>query len=471
MKKLATLLLAALMLLSVAGQVAAQEAPYNTTGKVSLAVPAGELAEISPLMDVFRATYPGIELTVIPFDGESGPYLTAMATAGTMPDVLWGDWTDFTYAVSNGYVRPLDDLLDKDPEAEHLPGSLVFPYVYNGKTYAVPDQIHARMIAMNTDLIDELNLDKPRYDWTLDEFKDILKVATTDKTAGAAVLYDLDSVISAQDSAFWSPAYNYEDHSFHFAEKWLPGINLLNELRAIPGLDVWKMRNNGAGAQEGESNDYTVKFGEAGVNDNHYSFKEGFALLATGASWEANWMRAQVKPNWEYWPYPRMNEESPIKVPVHVNHTYMMSTVAEENVPAAYEVLKWVSFGREGNINKMDIFAARPADEQADGKLYFLWYFPSTQHPDVVAKFADNPYVTEGLKVVYANIINCFRDDLNKILPGYNLIFDDQVWQLLNGARNGEMDAASVATQLDEIVNPRVKEQWAAFEALLADHK
>ncbi|MDR0898499.1 MAG: hypothetical protein LBN04_11680, partial [Oscillospiraceae bacterium] len=61
----------------------------------------------------------------------------------------------------------------------------------------------------------------------------------------------------------------------------------------------------------------------------------------------------------------------------------------------------------------------------------------------------------------------CFRDDLNKILPGYNLIFDDQVNALLNGARNGEMDAATVAAQLDELINPRVAEQWAAFEALL----
>lgn len=471
MRKLATLFLAALMLLTVMGLATAEQDPHAIIGEVTLAVPAGELAEITPVLDVFKQNYPGINLTVIPFDGESGPYLTAMATAGTMPDVLWGDWTDFTYAVSNGYVHPLDELLDKDSESEYLPDALVFPYVYNGKTYAVPDQIHARMIAMNTDLIDELNLDKPRYDWTLEEFTEILKAATTDKTAGAAVLYDLDSVISAQNAAFWSPAYNFETRTFHFAENWLPGINLLNELRSVPGLDVWKMRNNGAGAQEGESNDYTVKFGDAGVNDNHYSFKEGFSLLATGASWEANWMRAQVKPIWEYWPYPRMNEESPIKVPVHVNHTYMMSTVNEENVPASYEVLKWVSFGREGNINKMDIFAGRPADEQADGKLYFLWYFPSTQHPDVVAKFAENPYVTEGLTVVYANIVNSFRDDLNKILPGYNLIFDDQVWQLLNGARNGEMDAASVATQLDEIVNPRVQEQWAAFEAQLQNNK
>ena len=467
MKKLVALFLGIVMLASCLSFAQAEGDVHQIAGKVNIAVPSGELQEIRPVLDVFETAYPNIELTVTPFDGESGPYLTAMATAGTMPDVLWADWTDFTYAVSNGYVRTLDDLLDADPETEYLPDSLVEPYIYGGKTYAVPDQIHARMIAMNTDLLEELNLDVPRYDWTLDEFVALLKAATTDKTAGAAVLYDLDSVISAQADGFWSPAYDYKNRTFHFTDNWLEGMNLLNELRAIPGLEIWRMRNNGATLEEGQSNDYTIKFGEAGANDNHYSFKEGFALMATGASWEANWMRAQVKPNWEYWPYPRMNEESPIKVPVHVNHTYMMSTVAEENIPAAYEVLKWVSFGREGNLNKMDIFAARPAEEQVDGKLYFLWYFPTTQHPDVVAKFAENPYVTEGLKVVYANITNCFRDDLNKIIPGYNLIFDDQVWSLLNGARNGEMDAASVASQLDEIVNPRVKEQWAAFEAQL----
>ncbi len=468
MKKLIALLLSVLMLCSLAATALVENDAHQIAGKVNIAVPSGELQEIRPVLDAFEAAYPNIELTVTPFDGESGPYLTAMATAGTMPDVLWGDWTDFTYAVSNGYVRPLDALLAADAETEYLPASLVQPYIYGGKTYAVPDQIHARMIAMNTDLLDDLNLDVPGYDWTLDEFVALLNAATTDKTAGAAVLYDLDSVLSAQADGYWSPAYDFENRTFNFTEYWLPAMNVLNELRAVPGLEILRMRNNGAALEEGQSNDYTLKFGEAGANDNHYSFKEGFALLATGASWEANWMRAQVKPTWEYWPYPRADENSPIKVAVHVNHTYMMTTVAEENVPAAYEVLKWVSFGREGNMNKMDIFAARPAEEQVDGKLYFLWYFPSTQHPDVVSKFAENPHVTEGLKVVYANITNCFRDDMNKIVPGYNLIFDDQVWGLLNGARNGEMDAATVAAQLDELLNPRVAEQWAAFEAQLA---
>ena len=69
--------------------------------------------------------------------------------------------------------------------------------------------------------------------------------------------------------------------------------------------------------------------------------------------------------------------------------------------------------------------------------------------------------------MVYANITNSFRDDLNKIIPGYNLIFDDDVWSLLNGAREGTMDPSTAAAQLDEIVNKRVKEQWEAFEAQL----
>ena len=84
----------------------------------------------------------------------------------------------------------------------------------------------------------------------------------------------------------------------------------------------------------------------------------------------------------------------------------------------------------------------------------------------MVAKFGENPYVTEGLQVVYANITNSFRDDLNKIIPGYNLIFDDDVWSLLNGARRYH-GSIYRAAQLDEIVNKRVKEQWEAFEAQL----
>lgn len=442
--------------------------PHTIAGKVTIAVPKGELAQVTPVLEAFQTAYPNIELTIEPFEGSSGEWLTAQAANNSLPDVLWADWNNFPYAVANGYVRPLDDLLALDDETQYIPQSLLDPYVYGGKTYSVPDQIHAMMVAVNTDLLDELNLDKPSYDWTYDEFESLLKSATTDTTAGACELYSVDDVYSAQDAGFWSTAYNYTEQKFYYEDKWVPAMNKLSALRAVPGLELRALKLTNV--VDENNNDYVKKFGEAGKDDGAYGFKNGFALMKTSASWEANWMRMEVKPNWEFWPYPKTDANSELKIPIHVNNTYMMSTCVD--VDAAYQVLKWVSFGKEGNLVKMDIYANRDPKETVDGTAFFLWYFPVTRHPDVVAKFEQNPYVTEGLKVIYANIENNFRCDLNKLIPGYDLIFNEDVNTMLNSVKyDGTQEAAAVAAQVDEKVNAELANQLAIFNQKLTELK
>ncbi len=458
LKKIIAIVLVLIMSVGLLSACGPKE-PEKIAGNVTIAVPLGEVNEITPVIDAFRVKYPDINVVIEPFEGESGPYLTQKAGENALPDVLWGDWTNFPYAVSQGYVRPIDDLFKADPESKYVSDSLLLPYTYGGKLYAVPDQIHAMMIAVNSDMFDELNIDKPSYNWTMDEFEAVMKAATTKTTSGAAKLEELDWVYSGWDNGTWTPAYDYQKQTFDFTGKWLPALNHMLELSAIPGLDVRMLRQNN------EGKDYIAKFGETGLDDAHYTFKEGLSLLVPGASWESNWMRAQVKANWEYYPYPRPTKDSKAMTPVHVNHTYMMNTV--KDVDAAWELLKWVSFGKDGNLAKTEIFSKRPADEQADGKLYFLFYFPSTSHPDVVKAFGENQYVTDGLKQVYANINNSFRCDLNKILPGYNLVFTDEVWDTIGKARNGQIAPAEAATKLDKLVNEAMKVQWEEFNKAL----
>ena len=55
------------------------------------------------------------------------------------------------------------------------------------------------------------------------------------------------------------------------------------------------------------------------------------------------------------------------------------------------------------------------------------------------------------------------RGDINKIVPGYNNIFNDEVWSLLSSVREGNANAADVAGQIDSIVNPALQEQLEIF--------
>ncbi len=442
--------------------------PYDIAGTVSIAYPEAEIAEIQPVLEAFRAQYPNIEVTEIPFPGSTGgafnEYLTQQAAANAMPDLMWLDWNDFAPQVASGYVMPLDELMANDPEAEYVPSGMTDPYVYGGKLYALPCQMNAMGITINLDMLEELNIEKPGYDWTFAEFEEILKKAITADTCAAATLEDLDQVYSAQEDGYFYPAYDYVNQKFNFTEKWVPAMNKLAELRAIPGLEAWSMRfpKNDDGTTSMDS-DYVAMFGEAGKDDTHYTFKNGMALLCTNATYNDNWMRAECKVNWDYWPYPRVDENTPTYTPIHVDCAYLTSTCKDPT--AAFELLKWLTYGVEGNLQRLDIFAARGDDEQAgeDTKLLKTWFIPCTQHPDVLAKFEENPHLTEGFKALYKSTANSIRGDINKILPGYSAVFTDEVNQLINSVREGKANAADVAPQIDTLVNAALAEQLAIF--------
>lgn len=441
---------------------------YQMEGSVTITYPEAEVAEIQPVLEAFRAQYPNIEVVEEPFPGSTGgafnEYLTQKAAANDMPDLMWLDWNDFAPQVASGFVYDISEMFYTDPESEWVSSGMTDAYTYNGKLYALPCQLNMMGITVNLDMLDALNIEKPDYDWTVDEFIEICKQAITADTCAAATLEDWDQVYSAQEAGFFYPAYNYVDQTFDFTNKWVPAMNQLAELRAIPGLEAWSMRypKNEDGTTSLDS-EYVAKFGEAGKDDTHYTFKNGMALLCTNATWNDNWMRAECQVEWDYWPYPRVDEDTPIYTPIHVDCAYLTSTCADP--AAAYQLLKWLTYGIEGNLQRLDIFAARNDGDQAgdDTKLLKTWFIPCTTNPDVLAKFSENPNITEGFVALYESMANTIRGDINKIVPGYNNIFNDEVNSLLTSVREGRANAADVAGQVDSIVNANLQEQLKIF--------
>lgn len=445
-----------------------QEDVYAMEGKVTIAFPEAEIAEIQPVLEAFRKQYPKIEVVEEPFPGSTGgafnEYLTQKAASNQMPDLMWLDWNDFAPEVASGYVYDITEMFQKDPESKHVSAGMTDAYTYGGKLYALPCQMNAMGITVNLDLLEDLNIEKPSYDWTLSEFEEICKKAITANTCAAATLEDLDQVYSAQEAGYFYPAYDYVNKKFDFTGKWVPAMNKLAELRAVPSLEAWSMRfPKGEDGSTSMDSPYVAKFGEAGKDDNHYTFKNNMALLCTNATWNDNWMRAECQCNWDYWPYPRLDENTPTYTPIHVDCAYLTSTCADPE--AAFQLLKWLTYGVEGNLQRLDIFEARGDAEQAgdDTKLLKTWFIPCTTHPDVLAKFEENTHLKEGFKALYKSTQNSIRGDINKIVPGFGSIFDDEVWGMLNAVREGKQNAADVAPQLDAKVNKALDEQWAAF--------
>lgn len=205
-------------------------------------VPRGGDGGNPAVLEAFRAQYPNIEVIEEPFAGsEAGAfneYLAQQAAAGSMPDLMWLDWNDFAPEVASGYVYDITELFYSDPESEYVPSGMTDPYTYGGKLYALPCQMNAMGITINLDMLEELNIEKPSYDWTIDEFIEIVKKGITAGTVGAATLEDLDNVYSAQADGWWYPAYDFENQKFDFTGKWVPAMNRL--AGAARGPPAWR---------------------------------------------------------------------------------------------------------------------------------------------------------------------------------------------------------------------------------------
>lgn len=433
----------------------------DVTGTVKVAIPEWNVTDMQVQIGNFCDAYPNVEVQFESFSSEGAQtYLTAQAQTQTMPDILVGDWGSLPFSVSQGWVKPLDEFLDQDEETQYIPAALLDDYTYNDKVYALPMDLQFQCIAINLDLLDELNLDKPDYDWTIEEYSELLREATSAETSGTERLWGFDSYMTAALNAdVGYNTYNEETRQFNFSTAWAPALNLFQELRAVPGLEAWTLRNSNV---NGDQSDYTKKFGDGDINDMDMAFKAGKVLTESFMlTSDSSWMRYMTF-NWEMYPLPQ-DESVGCRQNMHANHGFMLE--GAQSPEAAYELLKWLTTGAEGNVTKMEMYASKDGTDVSTG---YLWYFPSTQHPDVIEAMKQNEHIQGGIQYLYDHMGTAVRADLYKIVPGYEQVNADYIEPVINEARDGRREAAAVAAEMDEKANSQLAAAWLEFEERLA---
>jgi multiple sugar transport system substrate-binding protein len=123
--------------------------------------------------EVERA-HPGVRVTITWYDAEG--LVVALKTslaAGQGPDVFYieTDWSDL---ITDGYILPLDGLIDWDniyPWAKK-------PWIRDGKTWAVPQEVYTDELYYNKDLLAKLGFAlPPTAQFSQHQFLDLVKKA------------------------------------------------------------------------------------------------------------------------------------------------------------------------------------------------------------------------------------------------------------------------------------------------------
>ena len=432
-KKVLALALALAMALSLCACLQRTGGSSSTTpsgggaaqdGSVSATITVGYTADFAELYDLliagFNELYPNITVIRQEIPGTMLGQIDEMmslAASNKMPDVCVGS-EHFGTILQEGWAYPLDNLIAEDPDKEYIMDQALTNFSYGGHVYALPYQIQFHSIAVNLDLIEELNMDAPEYDWTISEFVDMAKKATTTETSGINYIYNAAHPTWGLDNKLMSAmvpegyhqyGYSFETHTIDLTagDAWVKANELIQELKSVYALVSDDLKYTG-----GEVSEYERRFGEGAD-----ALLSGRVLFGNHSSWETRVLE-NASYAYDFYPVPTM-DGLPEKIQTHFDFAYMTTKVTEENRDAAYAFLKYITYSKEGNMIKLQ---ERKAAYEEDPKTWDS-FVPASCYPEIMEYFENEFPVTDGIKYMYKTIIErpetIHIADCDKLIPNY----------------------------------------------------
>lgn len=182
MKKFLALLLAAIMLLSVAGIASADEVKTLTIVTWDATTTPYLIAQ----KDAFEASHPGVTIQYIDVASQDYPVKcgTMLNSAEVYDIYMIKEVPDLINWVAQGFAAPLNDYVAKSNY--DLSGFVGTEqnYAVDGELYGIPFRSDFWVLFYNKDLFDAANVAYPTNDITWDEYAEMAKKLTSDGVYG-----------------------------------------------------------------------------------------------------------------------------------------------------------------------------------------------------------------------------------------------------------------------------------------------
>lgn len=127
--------------------------------------------------DLFMEKNPHIKIEWVDIGNERYQQTLTLISGGNAPDIFYlNDWV--LPLAERGVFMPLDDIVDGDPSFnlnEFYP-NLVDALRYEGKLYALPQEVSPIVVYYNEELFEAAGLELPTDDWTQQDFFNAAKV-------------------------------------------------------------------------------------------------------------------------------------------------------------------------------------------------------------------------------------------------------------------------------------------------------
>lgn len=447
-KRLITLLLTGMMLCMTAcgggdskdsgskdGQNSDVAVNTEIKGTIRVGINAYRNSDFDAICKAFEKQYPNVKVEPVLFESttdDATEYLTSVKMAEqTMPDVMFDDAGSLPTYIQNGWMYPLTSFVEGDADYANIPENIADHFTYNDNVYAIGQTLHSNVLMVNEDLVEEMNVDLPEYDWTWDDFTEFIKACTSSSYSGVEDISEqYNWMPGAMTEGRTIVGYDYETNTFDL-EAVRTFVNYYTEIAKLNGVEGSSLRLKSTSG----TSDYAAKFGD--VSGKDAAFVAGkIASTFTGTWLYASWDKKDLDFNWEFYPVPQVVEG---RVPIHVDYCWMTTDVAEENLEAAWAFLRYVTYSKEGNLARLTTYD----EDHITDNMNNVYYIPVTMDEDVIEKFESLPYVTDAVLYIHENITNGYLNDPEKTVPGFESVEYSIVGKLAFESVTGRDDFSS----------------------------
>lgn len=428
-------------------------ADYQVSGDVTVAINLSRPTDYEAVLDKFQELYPNVNLKIDYFSGSdvAEEYLSNKAATGELPDVVFDEAGKLPIYVRQGWVYPISEFVKDDPYFKEVDPGLIETYTYCDELYALPNSLTFQTMVINSDILDELNLDHPSLEWTLDDYYSLLKAATNDRYSGTETLTfwtDYGSALFKGVGEKWG--YSNKNRSFNLTGSLLKAVNVMQYLNSLPGVVANTLHST---KDTNGQTDYAKKFGTDTANT---AFNTGRVLLESSGTWKYSSLDSTLTYNWEMWTTP---QDEAGRICLHADHSFMCST--SKNPKAAFQLLRFLTYSPEGNYVRLAMYAEENKDAYI---LNDRLYYPATTNAEVISRLGELDAFTEVDRYFMDNIKNSFRGDPFKYVPEYNEIHYSYLKSMIATLSTGGTDPTSQLTSAQPTVNKLIADAWKNFE-------
>lgn len=470
MKKIFLLLLIPFLVFAFAGCNGDEDKEEITLtyANWNLGAPDSEEPNMERLMlEAFEEKYPHIKVKVIERPKEPGTnndqnwteFLSSRASVQNLPDVFAAD--DIPYYVIQNWAYNITEIANKDQEFLNISEDIRNAATYDGKVMALPCAVFYAGYIINETLYDAQGQDWPTVDTTYEDFIRLTKAAANHTSTTNNGVVGIDGI---EHLLHWYPAqlntdfgwFTLNDEGFHldsdeFAQTMAEYRKLQTDTTFVYDALTYEA------AKENSTIDLSVIFPEGD------QFANGNVLAKFDYSWSFGTMQKNMNDGTYTW------DLNFIGTPV-VNGNKRVPTVSDfftiavntKHPEEAYLLAKWMGFGKEGYLKRVELSKTVPGIAQVN-------FAPLQNDAELLDKYFELYPAFTGLRTIIEN--GSFIVEPTKYLPGYiNARYqgtydaDRIMGKVIEQLRFGEVQLADIKQELNDRINDIYEEAKEAFD-------